>query len=323
MLYIPLVVKAWAHLILYGEEATKKAQEEGEQAVAAYEQEQKDIAEGKIPVPVPSKAKKKKKPTISIRKGKKKTEKASTTHVHSFFEDINPTYPKMSNRFRGIKVSSEKDDDSLIMAVSARILASRHKETDESCSSTYCIPVSKSTSEFPTGCALLVGLSSDDFGWSMDSFFKSVRRNIGGNEEALNAALESEFGNGGMNTRFRTIIKGFPCIIGKASKHLEEAASTLGFYGAGLGGTIGDVDCNIGGIDGSCREMSAIISYSSEEDSFQLTASGNDDYISVDGAKIDASTGSVTIENKSICSVGSRVFMFILASNQANDHKVS
>lgn len=40
--------QAWAHLILYGEEATKKAEKEGEDAVAIWEQEQKDIAEGKL-----------------------------------------------------------------------------------------------------------------------------------------------------------------------------------------------------------------------------------------------------------------------------------
>ena len=33
---------AWAHLILYGEEATKKAQREGEEAVAVYQQQQID-----------------------------------------------------------------------------------------------------------------------------------------------------------------------------------------------------------------------------------------------------------------------------------------
>ena len=48
-------IVAWAHLILYGEEATKKAQQEGEEAVAAYEQEKKDIAEGKIIAPPPKK----------------------------------------------------------------------------------------------------------------------------------------------------------------------------------------------------------------------------------------------------------------------------
>jgi len=55
-------VYAWAHLILYGEEATKKAQREGEEAAAAYEQEKKDIAEGKIPPPASKPPKKKKKP---------------------------------------------------------------------------------------------------------------------------------------------------------------------------------------------------------------------------------------------------------------------
>ncbi len=48
--FVLLKFLAWAHLILYGEEATKKAEKEGEEAVAIWEQEQKDIAEGKIVV---------------------------------------------------------------------------------------------------------------------------------------------------------------------------------------------------------------------------------------------------------------------------------
>jgi hypothetical protein len=56
---------AWAHLILYGEDATQQAQKEGEEAAAAYEQEKRDIAEGKIPAPS-QKPEKKRKP------GKKK-----------------------------------------------------------------------------------------------------------------------------------------------------------------------------------------------------------------------------------------------------------
>jgi len=54
-------VYAWAHLILYGEEATKEAQREGEEAAAAFAQQEKDIAEGKIPPPSPSKPPAKKK----------------------------------------------------------------------------------------------------------------------------------------------------------------------------------------------------------------------------------------------------------------------
>jgi hypothetical protein len=54
-------LKAWAHLILYGEEATKQAQKEGEEAAAAYEQEKRDIAAGKIPLPPQKQEKPKKK----------------------------------------------------------------------------------------------------------------------------------------------------------------------------------------------------------------------------------------------------------------------
>ena len=54
-------VYAWAHLILYGEEATKKAQQEGEEAAAAYEREKAAIAAGEV-LPPPPKPEKKKKP---------------------------------------------------------------------------------------------------------------------------------------------------------------------------------------------------------------------------------------------------------------------
>jgi outer membrane biosynthesis protein TonB len=55
------LLSAWAHLILYGEEATKKAQQEGEEAAAAWEQLQKDIAEGRVSPSALSSPKKKKK----------------------------------------------------------------------------------------------------------------------------------------------------------------------------------------------------------------------------------------------------------------------
>ena len=93
---------AWAHLILYGEEATRKAQKEGEEAAAAYEQEKKDIAEGKI-VPAPpkpeKKEKKQKKPKPAKEKkgddkekkdkstGGKNTDATSRKRKHSFDDD--------------------------------------------------------------------------------------------------------------------------------------------------------------------------------------------------------------------------------------------
>jgi hypothetical protein len=54
-------VYAWAHLILYGEEATRKAQLEGEEAAATYEREKAAMAAGEM-LPPPPKAEKVKKP---------------------------------------------------------------------------------------------------------------------------------------------------------------------------------------------------------------------------------------------------------------------
>jgi hypothetical protein len=63
-------IYAWAHLILYGEEATRQAQKEGEEAAAAYEQEKRDILAGKIPEPPPKPEKKKK--MVTKKESKKK-----------------------------------------------------------------------------------------------------------------------------------------------------------------------------------------------------------------------------------------------------------
>ena len=78
-------------MILYGEEATRKAQREGEEAAAAYEQEKKDIAEGKIPPPDPKPIKKKKKPgaprkvdrdnSVSVGKRKKRPHEETPTEI--------------------------------------------------------------------------------------------------------------------------------------------------------------------------------------------------------------------------------------------------
>lgn len=305
-------------MILYGEEATKKAKEEGELAVAVYEQEQKDIAEGKIPLPLKSKAKKKKATSAKAKsstsgRGRKKKDTSKgevlTPTTLSQLDEIKPLYQKMGVGLAGLKAVTTKDDVELIKDVSARLLASRQKETHNS--SCCCVPVSKSTTRFPVGCALLVGLSSIDCNWDQTSFQQSTQHLMTGNEDTLKFALDSEYGAGGMNMRFRTVIKGLPCFIGRASKELEDAASSLGFYGTGLGGTIGDVDCNIGGIDNSCSETAAILSFSQTKNSFQFSACNNNDSISVNGSKISPSKGTVSIGHKAILSVGSRVFIFI------------
>lgn len=58
---------------MYGEEATKQAQREGEEAAAKFEQRKKDIAEGKIS---PDQKPARKKKTVSTKKQKTSNEKS-------------------------------------------------------------------------------------------------------------------------------------------------------------------------------------------------------------------------------------------------------
>lgn len=78
-------IYAWAHLILYGEEATRLAQKEGEEAAEAYEQEKRDIASGEIPAasPKPEKKKKLKKEPKEKSPSKKQKKEAAVGDITS------------------------------------------------------------------------------------------------------------------------------------------------------------------------------------------------------------------------------------------------
>jgi len=214
----------------------------------------------------------------------------------------------MAPDFQGTRIPD--DDSALISAVTERILAS-HSNDVVDCS--RCVSIAGlSSAEVSPGCAVLVGLSSEDCNWNAEDFIQSAGHLLGDAKEYLLPALNSECS---LNSRFKSLVQGAPCFIGKASMALEQASATLGFYGLELGGTIGHVDCNIGGIGGSCSEIAACISYSSSKMSFQFTACGKDDIVTLNGVQIKSSMGSFAIESGDICSVGSRVFIFILPSS--------
>jgi len=324
-------IYAWAHLILYGEEATKKAQKEGEEAVAAYEQEKKDIAEGKIVAPPPKPAKKRKavskgKPTASKGKSERKKEKASdrsaiSKNASSTKEVLKPAVPKMAQKdLHGHGDNLPSDDNDSMRAASERIFAIRKKmwknntRSIEGICNSVCIPVDSSESAMPVGCAMLVGLSSSDCGWDIGTFVRYTQQFFDEFPDTFVPALRSEYGPDGLNFRFRTIVQGTSCFIGKAGKNLEQASTAFGLQGAELGGTIADIDCNIGGIDGSCNEIAACISYSSSISSFQFEACNDKDIVTLNGEQIKSTMGSFPLESEAICGVGSRVFMFVLPS---------
>ena len=213
------------------------------------------------------------------------------------------------------------DDNNLIWASSERILATREQRGQNERSSsvfknitnnTVCIPVDDSASQLPYGCAMLLGLAASDFGWNIQSFYESAKDLL--NEESRESllTLQSEYGSDGYNLLFRSVMQGAPCFIGRAGKNLEKASAAIGLHGAELGGTIADIDCNVGGIDGSCSEIAACISFSTSSNSLQFSACNEDDIVTLNGQQIIPSMGNFVIQNKAICSVGPRVFMLIL-----------
>lgn len=213
----------------------------------------------------------------------------------------------MSSEYQGSRLP--QDENELMPAVSQRIIACRSKVES---SYLRCISVGMNPDEMPTGCALLVGLSPDEFDWDVHDFFSSVSHLVGSEGEAFCESMKNECR---LNERFRSLMQGAPCFIGKASVALEQAAVALGFYGSELGGTIGEVDCNIGGIGGSCSDTAACISYSPEKKLFQLTACGDNDIITLNGGRINISMGGLAIYSGDVVSVGSRVFLFICPSD--------
>eukprot|EP00521_Asterionellopsis_glacialis_P013923 CAMPEP_0195307938 /NCGR_PEP_ID=MMETSP0707-20130614/37967_1 /TAXON_ID=33640 /ORGANISM="Asterionellopsis glacialis, Strain CCMP134" /LENGTH=1416 /DNA_ID=CAMNT_0040372193 /DNA_START=37 /DNA_END=4287 /DNA_ORIENTATION=- len=353
-------IYAWAHLILYGEEATKKAQKEGEEAAEAYEQEKRDIAAGKIIVPPPKapKKKKEKKPkepkkdekgsessskaakkegddskTVRKRASKDPPSVAKKAKVTSPVKNDNASLAPFLSR--GVTVApvlaprktfEDMTEDELMKSVSTRILAVRtngYLVSDAVLPPPVvqelrpCAPVSSSSESFPTGSAMLMGLAADWFGWDAEAFIASCNWDSNEESDSASTLLEEEFGNGGFNESFRTIMQGTMCVIGRAGKSLERASDALGMGPVPLGGTIGDLDCNIGGTPGSCSESSAVIQYSPAGGSeFQFMAlSGTEDIVTLNGARITSSMGSFPLFNEDVCSVGSRVFVFLLPTD--------
>jgi len=163
-------------------------------------------------------------------------------------------------------------------------------------------------SSLPTACAMLVGLGSDECAWRPEDFVDSIKFSVQIDDEFLLALIRSECS---LNTRFKTLVQGVPCFIGKASQLLEQAAATLGLFGIDVGGTIGVVDCNIGGIGGSCGEIASCISYSFRRKEFMFFSCTEHDIVTLNGMRLKSSMGQQAVKNGDVCSVGSRVFMFI------------
>jgi len=344
--------------LLYGKEATLQAQKEGEEAAAAYEQEQKDIAAGKIPAPSASKPEKKKTPTAKKKEkkpdsvkstGEAKVPKKPGRPKKRQAPSTSPTSSKKPRTMQKPAPKTEKEamaptlakgvakvpmlapreaflaekDEAVITVASEKIKAARGELTKSSFVDEHlrgCVPgqlfnIISSVQIDACGVAMLFGLSPSMFGWELQTFVESCQLS---SEQDVMVALQLlavEYDDDGANEKFRSLIQGSICTIGSASKTTLLMYQKLGLGTVPLGGFVGKLDCHIGGTPGSCSERAALIRYAPTETSdFQFLCMSDDDIVTLNGRRLMTSTGSYPLFHGDICSVGARVFVFLLPS---------
>jgi hypothetical protein len=205
---------------------------------------------------------------------------------------------------------TSQHESNLISGAIERILASQTHDIIEGSRSVSIAGLH--SVDFPPGNAAFIGLSHEVCQWSIDSFVKSMHQEDQVEwHDLLITALTNE---NSLNVRFRSLMQRSPCFIGKAPSILEKASETLGFYGLDFGGTVGHIDCNIGGVEDSCSEIACCISYSKKSKTFRFKVCGQDDIVSLNGFRVTPHMGSFAIQSGDVCSVGARVFMVILPS---------
>lgn len=339
-------IYAWAHLILYGEEATRKAQREGEEAAEAYEQEKRDIAAGKIPEPPPKPEKKKKapakrkntdasgeppkkrragRPKSSESSGEKKPRASSTRAPRAPKESLAPVLSKALVKVPQLapKEAFENMSDADLIDIAAentkacrdlgycgsRTMGFGPPDMDDGLRP--CIP-NKIFSNVPPLCrALLVGLSATQFGWDIQNFVESKELQSEQDTMVGLQLLAVEYDDDGVNEEFFTCLQGTRCTIGAASEMTQRMYRELGMGSVPLGGTVGKLDCHIGGVPGSCSERAAMIRYQpSDECNFTISCLSERDVVTVNGTRLEPEMGSLRLMHEDICSVGPRVFVF-------------
>lgn len=353
-------IYAWAHLILYGEEATRQAQKEGEEAAAAYESEKKDIADGKIAAPVTKLEKKKRSP---VKKKDGDTEAATPELSLSSEKPQKRKRPSAGNigNEKKAKVLPEKKGKNLLTTVSARLkesitgiitkgvaratILSRYslfetlddlelmaiaaKRLKGARASAYisspdaamspaspvlrpCLPID---STHRVGIAMLIGLSPTSSGWDLQSFVDA--NGLSSRDHCLTALqlLAVEYDEDGANEKFISVIQGTVCVIGCANQKTRQAYQRLGLGSLPVGGTVGRIDCHIGGVPATCSESSACIRFApTPESDFQMSCLAPGDVVTVNGRRLNQYEGSVPLRSGDICSVGARVFSFVVAT---------
>jgi hypothetical protein len=168
-------------------------------------------------------------------------------------------------------------------------------------------------SSLPVGGMLLLGLSPSAFGWDLQDFVESSQLS---SEQDVMAALQLlavEYDDDGVNENFLSVAQGTVCVMGSAGTVTQQMYNLLGLGPVPLGGCIGKLDCHVGGVPGSCSERAACIRFAPTGTStFQFSCLSDDDIVTLNGRRMTPEIGSFPLFHQDICSVGARVFVFIM-----------
>lgn len=176
-----------------------------------------------------------------------------------------------------------------------------------------CLPV-ETSGELIVGCAMLMGVSPSSCGWDLQGFVEANQ--LESENETMTALqlLAVEYDEDGVNEKFTCVMQGTLCVIGCADRKSQQAYQSLGLGSPPIGGTVGKIDCHIGGFPGSCSEISACIRYDPcSESDFKIICLALNDIVTVNGKRLSREDGYVALRNGDICSVGARVFSFVQA----------
>lgn len=218
------------------------------------------------------------------------------------------------------------DDSELMKMASMRLVSARELEYRASEALTSfsgverslrpCIPVApvvSSSVTHPVGGAMLLGLAPSFFGWDPEDFI--ARCELKSEQDTMTAIqmLAVEYDDGGTNTNFQTMVQSSVCVIGNATTSTQRLYKSLGLGSVPLGGSVGKLDCHIGGVPGSCSEKAACITHSPTTISeFQFACLSTADMVTLNGKRITAEMGCFPLYNEDVCTVGARVFVFLL-----------
>jgi hypothetical protein len=168
--------------------------------------------------------------------------------------------------------------------------------------------------QVPLGGARFIGLGPNEFGWDLQDFLASQNCD---QDMTVIQMLAVEYDEDGVNEKFASVMQGTVCFLGRASEVMQKAYRNLGLGSIPLGGSVGKLDCHVGGVPGSCGELVACIRYDpTVESSFRISCLSDDEAVTLNGCRVSVANGSLPLCDEDVLSVGARVFAFVQARDK-------